>query len=139
MVQTTHAEYPPSGCLNWTGDGLSKSPLQEICTAGSEGGAGPRGPASTRHGLYGLVKGTLEKDPLSGHLFIFCNRRCDRIKVLSWDGSGLWCCAKRLERGCFHWPHSEAGASVELTQAQLNLLLGGLDLKQTHRRRGWLE
>lgn len=90
------------------------------------------------NGLYGLVRGTLEKDPLSGHLFIFCNRRRDRIKVLSWDGSGLWVCAKRLEKGTFHWPAPGAGAAVELTQAQLNLLLGGLDLKQT-RGRGWLD
>lgn len=89
------------------------------------------------NGLYGLVRGTLNQDPLSGHLFIFCNRRRDRIKVLSWDGSGLWVCAKRLEKGTFYWPESDTGAAVELTQAQLNLLLGGLDLKQT-RPRGWM-
>jgi transposase len=89
------------------------------------------------NGLYGLVRGKLEKDPLSGHLFLFCNRRRDRIKVLWWDGSGLWVCAKRLEKGTFHWPEPNPGAAVELTQAQLNLLLGGLDLKQT-RGRGWM-
>lgn len=87
--------------------------------------------------LYGLVGAVLEQDPLSGHLFIFCNRRRDRIKVLCWDGSGLWVCAKRLEKGTFHWPAPAGAAAVELTAAQLHLLLGGLDLKQT-RRRGWL-
>jgi transposase len=88
------------------------------------------------NGLYALVAGTLEADPLSGHLFVFCNRRRDRIKILCFDGSGLWICAKRLEKGTFHWP-AQVGGAVELTQAQLNLLLGGLDLKQTRRRR-WL-
>jgi hypothetical protein len=54
--------------------------------------------------LFGLVQGRLGGDPLSGHLFVFCNRSRDRIKVLYFDGSGLWVCAKRLEQGCFDWP-----------------------------------
>lgn len=86
--------------------------------------------------LYGIVTGVLQRDPLSGHLFLFCNRRRDRIKVLCFDGSGLWICAKRLEQGTFHWPEAREGV-VELTAAQLHLLLGGLDLRQTRRRR-WL-
>jgi len=88
------------------------------------------------NGLYALVVGVLEADPLSGHLFVFCNRRRDRIKILCFDGSGLWVCAKRLEKGTFHWPGS-GDAAVELTQAQLNLLLGGLDLSRTRSRR-WI-
>lgn len=88
------------------------------------------------NGLYALVAGTLKSDPLSGHLFVFCNRRRDRIKILCFDGSGLWVCAKRLEKGTFAWPQSGEGA-VELTQAELNLLLGGLDLSRARKRR-WL-
>ena len=88
------------------------------------------------NGLYALVEATLESDPLSGHLFVFCNRRRDRIKILCFDGTGLWVCAKRLEQGTFAWPQSGGGA-VELTQAELNLLLGGLDLSRTRQRR-WL-
>ena len=55
-------------------------------------------------GLYGLVRDRLQLEPLSGHLFIFCNKASNRLKVLFWDGSGLWVCAKRLERGRFSWP-----------------------------------
>lgn len=88
------------------------------------------------NGLYVLVCGVLEADPLSGHLFVFCNRRRDRIKILCFDGSGLWVCAKRLEKGTFTWPEAGDG-TVELSQHQLNLLLGGLDLSQTRPRR-WL-
>ena len=54
----------------------------------------------------------------------------------SYDGSGLWVCAKRLDRGCFRWPdHDRESAAVVLTPAELALLLGGIDLRQTARRR----
>ena len=54
--------------------------------------------------LHALVGQQLREDPLSGHLFVFCNRRRNRLKVLFWDGRGLWVCAKRLARGRFTWP-----------------------------------
>ena len=88
------------------------------------------------NGLYALVRGTLDADPLSGHLFAFSNRNRDRIKILFWDGSGLWVCAKRLEKGTFAWPKADA-VSLELSHAQLHLLLGGLDLRETKKRR-WI-
>ena len=90
-------------------------------------------------GLYGLVRDTMGKDPLSGHLFLFANKTRTRLKILFWDGSGLWVCAKRLEKGRFHWPQAEAGASsVVLRQEELSALVAGLDLGQTQKRRGWL-
>ena len=53
-------------------------------------------------GLYGLVRDHLLCEPLSGYLFLFCNGQRNRLKVLVWDGSGLWVCAKRLEKGRFN-------------------------------------
>ena len=84
-------------------------------------------------GLAALVDAELGRDALSGDLFLFANRRRDRLKILVWDQSGYWVLYKRLERGTFHWP---TGTDVaELDGAELALLLGGLDLTQTKRRR----
>lgn len=85
--------------------------------------------------LSAIVRGDLDGDPTSGHLYVFCNRRRDRIKVLYFDGSGLWACAKRLEKGTFSWPESARTRAVELTREELVALLGGLDLRHTRRRR----
>ena len=63
-------------------------------------------------GLHGLVRERLGVDPLSGHLFLFANARRTRLKVLVWDGSGLWVCAKRLEKGRFRWPSASGRAGV---------------------------
>lgn len=84
--------------------------------------------------LAALVRNELSGDPLSGHLFVFCNQRHDRIKILYFDGSGLWVCAKRLEKGTFSWPETSTRA-VELSREELTALLGGLDLTATKRRR----
>lgn len=86
------------------------------------------------NGLLGWVKQHLEVDPLAGHLFVFCNRRHNRIKVLYWDGSGLWVCAKRLEKGTFAWPREE-GLCQTLRPEQLNLLVNGL---RAQGERAWL-
>jgi transposase len=86
------------------------------------------------NGLTAIVQNHLGADPLSGHVFVFCNRKRDRIKLLFWDRSGLWVCAKRLEKGTFAWPAS-GRKSIELTTEELTLLLGGIDLRDTKRRR----
>lgn len=87
-------------------------------------------------GLYGLVRDHLLCDPLSGHLFLFTNAQRNRLKLLFYDGSGLWVCAKRLDRGRFRWP-ALAGEPVKLVLSpeELTLLLGSIDLRQTERRR----
>ena len=87
-------------------------------------------------GLYGLVRDRLLCEPLSGHVFLFCNARRNRVKLLFWDGSGLWVCAKRLEKGRFGWPDAAAGqAKLVLTQEEFTLLPGGIDLATTRPRR----
>jgi transposase len=89
-------------------------------------------------GLCGLARHRLEGDPLSGHLFVFCNRRRTRIKILYWDGSGMCIWTKRLEKGTFHWPqHTEDSARVHLSAEELSLLLGGIELEATRYRKWW--
>lgn len=58
-------------------------------------------------GLAVLVRQSLGQDPLSGSLYVFCNRRRDRIKILFWEEGGYWLCARRLEKGTFRWPQKE--------------------------------
>lgn len=89
-------------------------------------------------GLTALVRERFTLDPLSGHLFLFRNRRGDRIKILAWDQGGFWVLYKRLERGTFAWPAEDDAPRVELRSADLLLLLSGVDLAHTRRRR-WYE
>jgi transposase len=88
------------------------------------------------NGLYGLVRDRLECDPTSGHVFLFTNARRNRLKLVVYDGSGLWMCAKKLDRGRFRWPDADrAVKKIVLSHEQLALLLGGIDLAQTQRRK----
>jgi transposase len=89
-------------------------------------------------GLSALVRERFTLDPLSGHLFLFRNRRGDRLKILAWDRSGFWVLYKRLERGTFAWPREPAAGPVEMRSGDLLLLLSGIDVAQTRRRR-WYE
>jgi transposase len=86
------------------------------------------------NGLHGLVVEVLGQDPQSGDLFVFINRRRDRVKMLIWEGDGMLIVYKRLERGTLALPPAE-GDSITLTSAQLWLLLGGIDLCQTRPRK----
>ena len=87
-------------------------------------------------GLYGLIRDRLACDPESGHVFLFANARRNRLKLVFFDGSGLWVCAKRMEGGRVRWPEpSPAVDKIVLSHEELALLLGGIDLQQTHRRK----
>jgi transposase len=87
-------------------------------------------------GLHGLVRDRLECEPLSGHIFVFSNAQHNRLKLLFYDGSGLWVCAKRLDKGRFRWPAAESEQTkVLLSHEELTLLVGGIDLLQTRQRR----
>jgi transposase len=87
-------------------------------------------------GLCGLVRGVLQADPLDGSLFLFVNRRGDRLKMLWWDRDGLALFYKRLESGTFEMlrPEGEA-AAVELDSTTLAMLLGGVSLDSVKRRK----
>ena len=78
-------------------------------------------------GLYALVRDRLELEPLSGHVFLFSNAQRNRMKLIYWDGSGLWVCAKRLERGCFRWPAARGRADEDRAQPRRNGVAGGRD------------
>jgi transposase len=79
-----------------------------------------------------MVQTALEENPFSGQVFVFRGRRGDLIKLLWWDGDGLCLFAKRLERGRFLWPQATSG-TVSLTQAQLAMLLEGIDWRHPVR------
>jgi transposase len=86
--------------------------------------------------LQGLVTSVLEKDPLSGHLFLFINRRRDKLKILYWDTDGLAIWYRRLEQGTFQIPKlADDQRSVEIRSDELTMLLRGIDLTSVRRRK----
>ena len=86
-------------------------------------------------GLTGLVQECFGQDPLTGHLFLFLNRRRDRIKILYFDRDGLAIWYKRLEEGSFQMPQTVTRDGVELQPAQLAMLLSGIDLHTARQRK----
>jgi transposase len=89
-----------------------------------------------------LVQAMLEQNALSGHLFVFCNATRPRIKILYWDGTGLWLLTKQLEPGRYAWPAAAAQTAapapapcrLTLAHSELMLLLSGIDLCTTRHR-----
>lgn len=92
------------------------------------------------NGLWSTASERLGEDPKSGALFVFGNRRRNRIKILYFDGTGVVVLAKRLESGTFSWPQSagEPNAKIRLAPQALQLLLDGVELKAGGRR-AWYE
>jgi transposase len=94
-------------------------------------------PADMRWGfdrLAATVRQSLGDDPLSGHLYVFRNKRADRVKILYWDRSGFALWYKRLEQGTFRFPTNDA-VRASLSAAELALLLEGIDLAGARRRK----
>ena len=87
-------------------------------------------------GLCLLAESVLKEDPASGHWFAFINRRQDRLKLLGWDGQGFWIWYKRLESGTFELPRlvQQDQQGIELTSAQLSLILDGIELSSVKQR-----
>jgi transposase len=93
-------------------------------------------PADLRKGFDGLAQMTrdaIDQDPLSGHFFVFANRRRDRVKILYWDRDGFAVWMKRLEKGTFRWPAVDA-THIEWSSVELAAVLGGIDLNETKKR-----
>ena len=85
-----------------------------------------------------MVREVLREDERSSQIFVFTNRRRDRVRLLYWDGSGLWLMTKRLEQGTFAWPRVPEGAvKLALRAEALELLLSGIDLKGARMRPWW--
>jgi transposase len=87
-------------------------------------------------GLHALVTGVMQLDAFGGHLFVFSNRRRDRVKILYWDRDGFAVWAKRLEEGTYAMPFGdENGPRREITAQELGALLSGIDLSVARRRK----
>jgi transposase len=84
-------------------------------------------------GLAAVVASHLARDPLSGDLYVFRNRKGDRLKILAWQGYGLALYLRRLERGTFNFPTADA-AEVSVSATELAMILGGIDLGSAKRR-----
>ena len=90
-------------------------------------------------GLAQMVTQSIGQDPLSGHLFVFRNKRADRVKLLYWDRDGLALWYKRLEQGTFSWLTAKADASgLEISRSQLALLLEGVDMSSVKMKKRYV-
>jgi transposase len=81
-------------------------------------------------GLAAIVSVTFELDVFSSSWFVFCNRSCDKLKILHWEHNGFWLYYRRLERGRFRWPAADEPGPMAITRRQLQWLLDGLTLTQ---------
>lgn len=87
-------------------------------------------------GLSGIVRNELGKDPLSGEVFIFINKRCNQVKILLWEGDGFLLYCKRLEKGTYELPSwKDTARAVELRSDELMLILQGISLRSVRRRK----
>ena len=80
-------------------------------------------------GLVAIIRDQLGEDVFSGGIFVFLNKRRDRVKLIVWDRNGLWLHYKRLERGTFKGVSMSSENKVAMTRAELSMLLEGIDLK----------
>ncbi len=86
------------------------------------------------NGLAAIVEGSFHLDPFGGALFVFCNRKRDRVKILEWDGDGFWLHFKRLEKGHFRWPALGEEVTMPFSAEELQILLGGAKVELKLRR-----
>lgn len=82
-------------------------------------------------GLAAIVQEGFSLDPFSSCLFVFCNKNCNKIKILQWKHNGFWLHYRRLEKGRFRWPKEDKFSPLEISYRELNWLLDGLSLSQS--------
>ncbi len=88
------------------------------------------------NGLFALVRTRWDRDALGGDLYLFCNRRRDALKIFFFAEGTMWVCAARLEQGTYRWPALGA-EEITMTASELHLLLSGIDLAGSRRRKRW--
>ena len=81
------------------------------------------------------MENSFNLDPFDGALFVFCNRKRDRVKILEWDGDGFWLYFKRLEKGYFRWPSPGEEAAITFSGEELKTLLNGSKLELKLKRK----
>jgi transposase len=84
------------------------------------------------NGLTAIVAEQMEQDPLSGSVYLFCNRERRLIKAVYWDKTGFWLSQKRLEQEQYPWPQT-GEAARELSEAEVRMLLAGIDFFKAHK------
>lgn len=92
------------------------------------------------NGLYAVAKHQMGHNPMDGSIYIFSNKRHNRVKLLYFDGTGFWVLSKRLEKGTFWWPGKESAEQthLEMKPEALSMLLNGIDLKDGSMRAWFL-
>ena len=97
----------------------------------------PTGMRKSFHGLVALTESAMQQDPLSGSLFVFVNRRRDRLKILYWGQTGFCIWYQQLEKGTYQLPEEprQEQEALEVTRSQLSLILDGIDLSSVRQRR----
>lgn len=110
---------------------LSKTPIERVYLA-----TGSTDLRKSIDGLAAIVQMSFQLDPFSSNLFVFCNRKRDKLKILHWDHNGFWLYYRRLEKGIFQWPDEQTSNPQCISPHQLNWLLDGLPLeqKQAHQK-----
>lgn len=118
-------------CFRFFNHMLSKTPINRVYLA-----TGATDLRKSIDGLAAIVQMSFQLDPFSSNLFVFCNRKRDKLKILHWDHNGFWLYYRRLEKGVFQWPDEQTTSPLSISPRQLNWLLDGLPLeqKQAHQK-----